>query len=138
MFEKAQDNFYKTKMALNRQKKILIVEDERNMREALTEAFVDGGFEVLVEEDGESVADVVKEQSPDIVLLDIILPKKDGFEVLSELKEDNATRKVPVILSTNLSDPSDIQKALDLGATTYLVKSNYSLDDIVKKVSSLA
>lgn len=138
MFEKEQDNFYKTKMALNRQKKILIVEDERNMREALTEAFVDGGFEVLVEEDGESVADVVKEQSPDIVLLDIILPKKDGFEVLSELKEDNETRKVPVILSTNLSDPSDIQKALDLGATTYLVKSNYSLDDIVKKVSSLA
>jgi len=138
MFEKEQDNFYKTKMALNRQKKILIVEDERNMREALTEAFVDGGFEVLVEEDGESVADVVKEQSPDIVLLDIILPRKDGFEVLSELKEDNETRKVPVILSTNLSDPSDIQKALDLGATTYLVKSNYSLDDIVKKVSSLA
>lgn len=125
-------------MALNRQKKILIVEDDRNMREALAEAFTDGGFEVLVEEDGKAVADVAKEQSPDIVLLDIILPKKDGFEVLSELKEDNETRKIPVILSTNLSDPSDIQKALDLGATTYLVKSNYSLDDIVKKVSSLA
>ncbi len=124
-------------MELKRQKKILIVEDEQNMRESLQEAFLDGGFAVLTEEDGESVIDVVKEQEPDIILLDIILPKKDGFEVLSELKSDASTRNVPVILSTNLSDPSDIQKALDLGATTYLVKSNYSLDDIVKKVSGL-
>ncbi len=124
-------------MEPKRQKKILIVEDERNMRESLKEAFVDGGFEVLVEEDGESVSDVVREKEPDIILLDIILPKKDGFEVLGELKDDMSTRNVPVILSTNLSDPSDIQRALDLGATTYLVKSNYSLDDIVKKVSNL-
>ncbi|MBT3356657.1 response regulator [bacterium] len=107
------------------------------MRESLQETFEDGNFEVLTEEDGESVMDVVKEEEPDIILLDIILPKKDGFEVLSELKGEVGTKNIPVILSTNLSDPSDIQKALDLGATTYLVKSNYSLDDIVKKVGSL-
>jgi len=137
-------------MQTERQKKILIVEDEKSMRESLQEvedeksireslqeAFEDGNFEVLTEEDGESVMDVVKEEEPDIILLDIILPKKDGFEVLSELKGEVGTKNIPVILSTNLSDPSDIQKALDLGATTYLVKSNYSLDDIVKKVGSL-
>ncbi|MBT4250995.1 response regulator [bacterium] len=124
-------------MQTERQKKILIVEDEKSIRESLQEAFEDGNFEVLTEEDGESVMDVVKEEEPDIILLDIILPKKDGFEVLSELKGEVGTKNIPVILSTNLSDPSDIQKALDLGATTYLVKSNYSLDDIVKKVGSL-
>ncbi|MBT4597773.1 response regulator [bacterium] len=124
-------------MQTERQKKILIVEDEKSMRESLQETFEDGNFEVLTEEDGESVMDVVKEEEPDIILLDIILPKKDGFEVLSELKGEVGTKNIPVILSTNLSDPSDIQKALDLGATTYLVKSNYSLDDIVKKVGSL-
>lgn len=117
-------------------KTILIVEDEQNMRESLREAFLDSDFNVLVEGDGEGVLDVVKHQKPDVVLLDIILPKKDGFEVLGELKEDAETRYIPVILSTNLSDPSDIQKALDLGATTYLVKSNYSLEDIVKKVNN--
>ncbi len=121
-------------MEVKRIKKILIVEDEKNMRESLKEAFEEGHFEVLTEEDGENVIDIVKEKEPDIILLDIILPKKDGFEVLSELKGDVNTRNVPVILSTNLSDPSDIQKALDLGATTYLVKSNYSLEDIVKKI----
>ena len=124
-------------MQTERQKKMLIVEDEKSIRESLQEAFEDGNFEVLTEEDGESVMDVVKEEEPDIILLDIILPKKDGFEVLSELKGEVGTKNIPVILSTNLSDPSDIQKALDLGATTYLVKSNYSLDDIVKKVGSL-
>lgn len=124
-------------MEITRQKKILIVEDEKNMRDSLQEAFEEGDFEVLTEEDGENVVEIVKEEEPDIILLDIILPKKDGFEVLSELKADIDTKSVPVVLSTNLSDPSDIQKALDYGATTYLVKSNYSLEDIVKKVRGL-
>lgn len=122
-------------MEVEKRKKILIVEDEQNMRESLAEAFEDSNFKVFSMKDGEGVADFVKEEKLDIILLDIILPKKNGFEVLSELKEDIKTRKVPVILSTNLSDPSDIQKALDLGATTYLVKSNYSLEGIVKKVN---
>lgn len=122
-------------MDVEKQKKILIVEDERNMRESLVEAFNDSNFKVLTMEDGEGVVDFVREEKPDVILLDIILPKKNGFEVLGELKDNIETRNIPVILSTNLSDPSDIQKALDLGATTYLVKSNYSLEDIVKKVN---
>jgi len=124
-------------MEIEIQKKILIVEDEKSMRESLREAFEDGNFKVLTEADGATVMDVVMEEKPDIILLDIILPKKDGFEVLGELKSKVETKNIPVVLATNLSDPADIQKALDLGATTYLVKSNYSLEEIVIKVKYL-
>lgn len=119
------------------QKTILIVEDEMGMRDSLREVLENGGHKVIVAEDGEIASQMIKKEMFDLVLLDIILPKKDGFEVLKELKSDERTREIPVALTTNLSDPKDIQKALDLGATTYLVKSNYSLADIVTKVDEI-
>lgn len=107
------------------------------MRDSLREVLENGGHKVIVAEDGEIASQMIKKEMFDLVLLDIILPKKDGFEVLKELKSDERTREIPVALTTNLSDPKDIQKALDLGATTYLVKSNYSLADIVTKVDEI-
>ena len=119
------------------QKTILIVEDEMGMRDSLREVLENGGHKIVVAEDGEIASQIIKKEVFDLVLLDIILPKKDGFEVLKELKSDEKTKETPVVLTTNLSDPKDIQKALALGATTYLVKSNYSLADIVTKVDEI-
>ncbi len=118
-------------------KKILIVEDEKGMREALEDAFEETEYEVFSAQDGEGAVKAIIENKPDIILLDLILPKKDGFEVLKEIKEKPDTKDIPVVLCTNLSDMQDIQKAIDLGAKTYLLKANYSLADIVSKVNKV-
>lgn len=114
--------------------KILIIEDESTLQRALTEYMTEEKFEVTGALDGERGLEMAKSLMPDLILLDIILPKKDGFTVLEALKKDAKTRDIPVILLTNLESPEDIQKAFEKGATTYLVKSEYKLEDIVKKV----
>jgi DNA-binding response OmpR family regulator len=118
-------------------KKILIIEDEATLQRSLSEFLTAEGFEVLSALDGEEGLDMVKEKNPDLVLLDIILPKKDGYEVLGEIKKDEKTTKIPVVLLTNLEAAEDVQRAFDAGATTYLVKSNYKLEDIVKKIKEI-
>ncbi|PJA86994.1 MAG: response regulator [Candidatus Moranbacteria bacterium CG_4_9_14_3_um_filter_42_9] len=115
-------------------KKILIVEDEATLQKALAEFLAEDGFEVLCASDGEQAILLAKSKKPDLVLLDIILPKKDGYEVLTELKSEAGTKSIPVILLTNLESPEDIDRAFEKGASTYLVKSNYKLEDIAKKV----
>lgn len=120
-----------------KKKKILIIEDEKGMREALDEVFSGAGYEVFIAEDGQIGIDLVAKEDLDVILLDIILPKKDGFEVLREIKELKINQTTPIILCTNLSEPDDIQKALDLGATTYLVKANYKLEDVLRKVEEV-
>lgn len=115
-------------------KKIVIIEDEASLRNALIDFLSEENFEAIGAEDGEAGLQLAKKESPDLILLDIILPKKDGFEVLTELKNDENTKKIPVILLTNLESPEDIEKAFAIGATTYLVKSNYKLEDIVGKI----
>lgn len=117
-----------------KKKKILVVEDETTLQKALMEFLIQEKFEVVGAPDGESGLRLAIETKPDLVLLDIILPKKDGYEVLSELKKGDATKKIPVILLTNLESPEDINRAFEAGASTYLVKSDYKLEDVVKKV----
>jgi len=84
--------------------------------------------------DGETGLRLVKSQKPDLILLDLILPKIHGFEVLKKLKEDKETKDIPVIVLTNLEGVGDVDKALGLGATTYLVKAQYSLEEVVEKI----
>lgn len=115
-------------------KKIVLVEDEVNLRTIMRDVLESKGFNVVTTSNGEEAVVRIKKELPALVLLDIILPKKNGFEVLEELKSDSNTKDIPVMLLTNLSQPHDIQKALDLGATTYLVKSEYQLEDIVRKI----
>jgi DNA-binding response OmpR family regulator len=115
-------------------KRILVVEDETTLQKVLADVLLEESFEVEVASNGEDGLKAATEKKPDLILLDIILPKKDGFEVLQELKRDPKTKMLPVILLTNLSDPNDIQRAIDLGAKTYLVKSEYQLKDVVEKV----
>jgi len=115
-------------------KTILIVEDEVTLHQALSEFLTAEGFAVLSAMDGEKALELAKAKKPDLVLLDIILPKMDGYEVLEKLKKNAPTKSIPVILLTNLESAEDIQKAFDKGATTYLVKSDYKLEDIIKKI----
>ena len=117
---------------MDNKKKILVIEDEATLQKALNDVLAQDGYDVLSALDGMSGLDLALKENPDLILLDIILPKMDGFEVLKRLKEKES--KIPVIILTNLSDINDIQKALDLGATTYLVKADFHLDDVLKKV----
>ena len=84
--------------------------------------------------DGEVGLRLAEEKKPDLILLDLVLPKLDGFQVLQSLKSNETTRAIPVIVLTNLEQMEDIQKAIDLGAKTYLVKSNYNLKEVIDMV----
>ena len=120
------------------EKKILIVEDDNGLRNTLKEFFEAEKFNVLTASNGEDCVEIMRgEDNLDAVLLDIILPKKDGYEVLEEVKTDDKTKNVPIILLTNLGGLSDIEKALGLGATTYLVKGDYQAQEIVEKVKEI-
>ncbi len=92
------------------------------------------GFEIKTAFDGQAGLELAKEYKPDLILLDLILPKMDGFTVLEELKKDQSTKDIPVIVLTNLEGTSDVEKVLELGATTYLVKANYDLSEVVAKI----
>ena len=117
-------------------KKILIVEDEATLQKALSDMLIKEGYEVISAIDGLIGLDLARSENPDLILLDIILPGMDGFDVLRNIKQkDNS--EVPVIILTNLSDLDDIQKALDIGATTYLVKADFHLADVLKKVEEV-
>ncbi len=114
--------------------KILIIEDESSLQASLKEFLSLENFETIGAFNGEEGVELAIKECPDLILLDIILPKKNGFEVLEEIKKNEKTKKIPVILLTNLESPDDVTKAFEMGVTTYLVKSSYSLEDIVKKI----
>lgn len=114
------------------QKKILIAEDEKPMASALSLKLRSVGFETTLVYDGESAISAVRESPFDLIILDLVMPNKDGFFVLAELKKLNIT--TPVIVSSNLSQEEDIKRARALGAMDYFIKSDTTLAEIVEKV----
>ena len=114
--------------------RIVIVEDEKILLKILEEKFREEKFEVFSAMDGEEALVVIKDASPDIIVLDIILPKKDGFKVLEELKLDVKLKQIPVMVLSNLGQEEEINKALSLGAAGYLVKTQYPIKEVVEKV----
>lgn len=117
-------------------KTILIVEDEPSMRRALASKLERAGYAVRAAGDGEEAVAALEAERPDLVLLDLIMPKMDGISVLRRMKSDAAMRGVAVIILTNLSSGDKVAEAMQLGTYDFLVKANYSLDDILKKVSA--
>ena len=115
-------------------KKILIIEDEPSLREALNDKFSQEGFEVEQAPDGELGLSLALGTKPDLILLDIIMPKLDGISMLEQLREDERGKHIPVIILTNLSDNEKLAKAMELGSHDYLVKTDWKLEDVVKKV----
>jgi len=113
---------------------ILFIEDEPTLQKLVGSFLEKEGYQVISALDGEAGLKLAKTMKPDLILLDLILPRKDGFTVLEEIKKDEAVKNIPVIILTNLEGSGDVEKALSLGATTYLVKANYELEEVVKKI----
>jgi len=115
-------------------KKILLVEDEAALQKTFGDVLGQEGYNVVGAMDGETGLKMAKTEKPDMILLDLVLPKMHGFEVLKQLKEDEETKDIPIIVLTNLEAMGDVEKALELGATTYLVKASYTLEEVVQKI----
>ena len=114
--------------------KLLIVEDEEILIKVLKEKFEKEKFTVALATDGEAALQAAKSFKPDLILLDIILPKKDGLQVLKELKANPELRSIPVIMASNLGEDEKIKTALSLGAVDYLVKTQHPINEVVEKV----
>jgi DNA-binding response OmpR family regulator len=115
-------------------KTILFIEDEAALQKTFEEILRQEGYEMISALDGEAGLRLAKDKKPDLILLDLILPKLHGLEVLKELKENETTKDIPIIILTNLEEIGEVEKALQMGATTYLVKAHYSLEEVVEKI----
>lgn len=118
-------------------KKILIVEDESALQKTLGEILTQEGYEIIPALDGETGLNLAKTKNPELILLDLILPKMNGFDVLKNLKQEDVTKNIPVIVLTNLENVEEIDRAISLGANSYLVKSQYSLEELVGKLKEI-
>jgi DNA-binding response OmpR family regulator len=114
--------------------RVLIVEDEDFLASTVEDNLLSEGFTVDVAKDGEEALEKIKKNKPDLVLLDLLLPKKDGFYVLSQIKQSPEDKLIPVVVLSNLGGDTEIKKALDLGADDYFVKSQHPIQEVIDKV----
>lgn len=117
--------------------KVLVIEDDSFLSSLLKGRFEKEGFEVRQAFDGDQALEILKEEIPDIILLDLIMPKKSGFEVLESLSLDPRLSRVPVVIVTNLAQEEDIEKVRSLGALEYFVKARTSIDDLIQKIREI-
>lgn len=115
-------------------KKILVIEDDKILQQALIEGLSQAGYKVVIASDGEEGVVMAKKENPDLILLDIILPKKNGYNVLLDFSNDENLKTVPVIMLTVFDSEFSIETCKEAGVKDYLVKSEYSLEQIVEKV----
>lgn len=120
--------------ALKRPPKILVVEDETFLVKIYSVKLKKEGYDVAIATDGEEAVRMAEEVKPDLILLDLILPKLNGFEALERIRATDANRTTPVLVLSNLGQEEDIKRAEALGADDYLVKANFSIQDIVSKI----
>jgi DNA-binding response OmpR family regulator len=118
-------------------RRILLVEDDRFLRKAAEAALSRSGFTVLTATDGEEALRMARAEVPDLVLLDLIMPKMQGFEVLRALKQEPATAAMPVVVLSNLGQDADVRQAREAGAAAYLVKANLALGELVRRVQEI-
>jgi DNA-binding response OmpR family regulator len=117
--------------------KILVVEDEQVLAKVFEEKFQKARYEVKIAADGLTALELAKSFKPDVIVLDLVLPKKNGFDVLEDLKADDDLETIPVVVVSNLGEDDDIKKALSLGAADYFVKTQHPINEIVEKVKSV-
>ena len=120
---------------MSRPARILLAEDDRILRKAGEVSLKKKGYDVIAAVDGEDALAKTRAQKPDLVLLDVMMPKMHGFDVLFALKGDPEVRDIPVIMLTNLEQPADVKRAADAGAHSYLVKSNMNLDELAAHIA---
>ena len=114
--------------------KILIIEDDRYLRELIIKKLEKEKFEILETADGKEGLKKTKEEKPDLILLDLVLPGIDGYAVLSQIKADPEMSSIPVIIISNLGQIQEIQRGLKLGAVDYLIKAHFTPETIIEKV----
>ena len=117
--------------------KIVIIEDDKFLGGLVSKKLAEEGCEVKHVESGEPAQAVIGTEMPGLVFLDLLLPGMSGFDVLSGLKKSDKTKNIPVILLSNLGERSDIQRGLDLGATSFLIKASMTIDSIVTEASRI-
>ncbi|MCD6410733.1 response regulator [bacterium] len=114
--------------------KILIIEDDKFLRELIAKKLMKEGYDIEEAIDGEEGLKKIGEVNPDLVLLDLILPGIDGFQVLKEAKENHKTENIPVVILSNLGQKDEIEKGLNLGAVDFLIKAHFTPEEIVEKI----
>lgn len=120
-----------------RKKKILLVEDDTFLSGMYVSKLNLEDFEVKLADDGEAGLKLAQAELPDLILLDILLPRMDGFEVLRRLKEDPKTMNIPIILLTNLGQKKDVDRGLALGAKDYLIKAHFMPNEVIAKIKRI-
>jgi DNA-binding response OmpR family regulator len=118
-------------------KKILVIEDDKFLRKLLIDRLVEEGYFVDGAIDGEEGLKKVKDEKCDLILLDLILPGINGFEVLSSLKKEKNLEGIPVLILSNLGQKEEIERGLKLGAVDYIIKAHFTLDEIVEKIKKI-
>lgn len=122
---------------MGEKKKILLVEDDVFISSIYQTKLEREGFETIVAENGVEALKILEKATPDLMLLDIIMPYMDGIEVLKKVKQEERWKKIPIILLTNLSEKEKIDEALGIGADDYLLKSHFTPTEVLAKVNSL-
>ena len=117
-------------------KKILIVEDDKFLRELIAQKLIKEGYEITETVNGEEGIKAIEKEKPDLVLLDLILPGINGFEVLSRMKADPILAEIPVIILSNLGQKDDIERGLKMGAVDYLIKAHFTPGEIIDKINT--
>lgn len=118
-------------------KKILLIEDDKFLRELMTKKLFSMDYDVVSSVDGESGLEMIKEKKPDLVLLDLILPGMNGFEVLEIAKKDPEINNIPIIILSNLGQKEDVDKGLELGAKDFLIKAHFTPQEIANKLKNI-
>ncbi|HOK00833.1 MAG TPA: response regulator [Candidatus Pacearchaeota archaeon] len=118
-------------------KKILLVEDDPFLIDIYTSKLEKEGFSVKISESGEDCFKKINQEKPDLILLDIILPKIDGWEVLKKIKSDEKLKNIKIIILSNLYQKEDIEKGLSLGADKYLIKANYDPKEVIEEIKKI-
>lgn len=117
--------------------KIVFIEDEPALQKTLGSFLREGGHTVVSALEGEGGLKLIQTENPELVLLDLILPRLSGLEVLEAMRKDPHTQSIPVIVLTNVESSDSVEKAMSLGAMAYLVKTNYSLSEVGEKIESV-
>ncbi len=117
--------------------KVLVAEDDKFLLNAYKVKLTKVGYELKTATDGDEVFEVLKDFIPDVIILDLIMPKKDGFHVLQQMQDNDKFKHIPVIVASNLGQKEDIDHAMKLGAKDYIIKSDFSLSALVNKINSL-
>ncbi len=118
-------------------RKVVLVEDDSLMSGILSRHLISEGLTVILVSDGNKAFERIQAEQPGVVLLDIVLPGVNGFDILQQLKQDTSTKSIPVLILSNLGSQEDIEKGMSLGADAYLVKANNMVEEITKKVQAI-